>query len=173
MGIDEALTTLRAAAAGVARALADADLSSLSREQLLAAAEQTHRAGNVLAGVQTVAVAHVAAIEDVCASHGVWGEQHRGLGHESMDAPALVGPVLGITAQAATTRCEVAVHQVTTTPRLVAAVLSGELDAWRARVVTSEVEVCPEKKLRAASELSRSSPRRPRPIRSDDCRRRR
>ena len=110
MELDEALTALRSATAGVARALGGVELSSLSREQLLSVVEVTHRSGNVLAGVQTVAVAHVAAVEDVVDGHGVWGQQYRGLGHRALDAPELVGPMLGITEQAAATRVEVAIH---------------------------------------------------------------
>ncbi|MFW5468718.1 HNH endonuclease [Knoellia sp. CPCC 206435] len=144
MELDEALTALRSATAGVARALGEMDLSSLTREQLLSVVEETHRASNVLAGVETVAVAHVAAVEDVVDQHGQWGQQHRGLGHRALDAPELVGPTLGITVQAAATRVEVAIHQVTTTPALVGQMLAGDLDAWRARVVTTEVEPCPE-----------------------------
>ncbi|KGN42184.1 HNH endonuclease signature motif containing protein [Knoellia aerolata] len=144
MEIDEALRTLRASTAAVARALADTDLAVLSREQLLAVVEETHRSTNTLAGVQTVAVAHVAAVEDVVDRNGGWVQQHRGLGHRALDAPELVGPMLGITEQAAATRVEVAIHQVTTTPRLVTEMVAGDLDAWRARVVTTEVEVCPE-----------------------------
>ena len=98
MELDTAIATLEAATASVVDALRHSDLGSASRERLLSVVEATHRVGNTLAGVQTVAVAHVAAIEDVVGSGGVWGEQHRGLGHESLDAPALVGPVLGVTA---------------------------------------------------------------------------
>ncbi len=144
MELDAAIATLEAATASVVDALRHSDPASVGRDGLLRVVEAGQRVSNTLAGVQTVAVAHVAAVEDVCDSEGVWREQHRGLGHQALDAPALVGPVLGITAQAAATRCEVAVHQVTSTPRLVGRMLAGEVDAWRARVVTSEVEVCPD-----------------------------
>ena len=73
MELDEALAALRSATAGVARALGEVDLSALTREQLLSVVQETHRASNVLAGVETVAVAHVAAVEDV--ERGIYGIQ--------------------------------------------------------------------------------------------------
>ena len=112
MEIDEVLATWQASTADVVRGFADADLSMWSREQLLAIVEMTHRATNTLAGMQTVAVAHVAAVEDVVDRDGEWVQQHRGLGHQALDAPELVAAMLGITEQAAATRVEVAIHQV-------------------------------------------------------------
>ncbi|EAP99222.1 hypothetical protein JNB_03600 [Janibacter sp. HTCC2649] len=144
MELDAALTTLKAATASVVDALREADLTGLSREQLVCVVEAAHRASNTMAGVQTVAVAHLAAVEDNVDVHGAWVEQHRGLGHVSLDAPGLIAPVLGISAQAASTLVELAVHQVSRTPRLVGAMLSGDLDPWRARVVTTEVEIIPK-----------------------------
>lgn len=144
MDLDAAFATLQAATASVVAALREGDLTALTRDQLVSVMEATQRGSNTLGGVQTVAVAHLAAIEDTVDQHGVWGEQHRGLGHLSLDTPGMIAPVLGITAQAATARVEVAVHQVKSTPRLVEAMLEGDLDPWRARVVTTEVEMCPD-----------------------------
>ena len=59
---------------------------------------------NQAAAVQTLAMAHVAAIEDVALEDGTVVEQHRGLGHQRLDAPALVSDQLGVSDAVASSR---------------------------------------------------------------------
>jgi hypothetical protein len=99
---------------------------------------------NTVAGLQTRAVAHVAAHDEHLDRHGQWVLQHRGLGHKSLDAGAMVATRMGISTTAGESRVDDAVHQVTTTPDLVHAMGTGDLDAWRARVVTGELSACPD-----------------------------
>ena len=53
----------------------------------------------MLAAIQTVALAQVAATEDRACEDGTVVEEFRGLGHQRLDAPALVQDVLGLTAR--------------------------------------------------------------------------
>ncbi len=69
-----------------------------------------------LAAVQTLAMAHVAAIEDVALEDGTIVEQHRGLGHQRLDAPALVSDQLGVSDAVACSRVGAAVDLVTRLP---------------------------------------------------------
>ncbi|MFC7488901.1 hypothetical protein ACOCJ7_06570 [Knoellia sp. CPCC 206453] len=64
MELDTAFATLKAATASMVEALREANLTELSREQLVSVVEAVHRTSNTMAGVQTVAVAHLAAVED-------------------------------------------------------------------------------------------------------------
>ena len=104
---------------------------------------------NVVAAMQTVALAHVAATEDVVREDGTLEEEFRGLGHQRLDAPALVQDRLGLTASGATDRVAAAVDLVTRHPALVEAMAAGRLDAYRAGIVAHELadatpEVCAE-----------------------------
>ncbi len=104
---------------------------------------------NVVAAMQTVALAHVAATEDVMRDDGTIEEEFRGLGHRRLDAPALVQDLLGLTASGATDRVATAVDLVTRHPAVVEAMAEGRLDAYRARIVAEELadatpEVCAE-----------------------------
>jgi hypothetical protein len=104
---------------------------------------------NMLAGVQTVALAHVAAVEDVLHEDGTLGEEFRGLGHQSLDAPALVQDQLGLTCSGATDRVATAVDVVTRHPQVLEAMTAGRLDAYRAGIVVEELadaesDVCHE-----------------------------
>jgi hypothetical protein len=100
---------------------------------------------NVAGAVQTVALAHVAATEDVVGEDGTLEEEFRGLGHQRLDAPALVHDRLGLTASAATDRVATAVDLVTRHRPVVEAMGAGRLDAYRAGIVAEELaEATPE-----------------------------
>ena len=104
---------------------------------------------NQAAAVQTLAMAHVAAIEDVALEDGTVVEQHRGLGHQRLDAPALVSEQLGVSDASASSRMAGAVDLVTRVPGALAVMGEGRLDEYRARIVAEELreataEVCAE-----------------------------
>ena len=101
--------------------------------------EQAQQVVNIAAALQTVALAHVAAVEDVEAEDGTLTEQLRGLGHQRIDAPALVAQPLGLSAAAATARTAAAVDLVTRHPAVVQAMGEGRLDAYRASIVGDEL----------------------------------
>jgi hypothetical protein len=123
--------------------------SDASAEEWVELAGSCQQLLNVIAAVQTVALAHVAATEDVVREDGTIEEEFRGLGHQRLDAPALVQDRLGLTASGATDRVAIAVDLVTRHPALVEAMAAGRLDAYRAGIVAEELvdatpEVCAE-----------------------------
>src|SRR5689334_5591591 len=104
---------------------------------------------NVLAAIQTMALAQVAATEDRVCEDGTVVEEFRGLGHQRLDAPALVQDVLGLTASGATDRVAMAVDLVTRHPQVLEAMGAGRLDGYRAGIVVQELaeatpDVCVE-----------------------------
>lgn len=95
---------------------------------------------NTLGAIQSVALAQVAAIDDhIDRESGQCGEVFRGVGHERLDAPALVADALGLTASGATQRVAAAVDLVTRHGTVVAAMGEGRLDVYRAGIVASEL----------------------------------
>lgn len=118
---------------------------------------------NQATALQTLAMAHVAAIEDVALEDGTVVEQHRGLGHQRLDAPALVSDQLGVGDAVAGSRLSTAVDVVTRVPGVFAAMGAGRLDEFRARVVCEElreapVEVCAQVVARIAGFLGSEPP---------------
>jgi hypothetical protein len=104
---------------------------------------------NVLAAIQTMALAQVAATEDRVCEDGAVVEEFRELGHQRLDAPALVQDVLGLTASGATDRVATAVELVTRHPQVLQAMGAGRLDGYRAAIVAQELaeatpDVCTE-----------------------------
>jgi hypothetical protein len=90
-------------------------------------------------------------------------EQHRGLGHQRLDAPALVSDQLGTSDAVASSRVGAAVDVVTRQPGLLAAMGDGRLDEYRARIVSDELrdapaEVCAEVVARVADSLGTEPP---------------
>jgi hypothetical protein len=140
----ELLEQVTQAVRDLSEAGAATDLGSWSGEDLLDLVEVTQRLTNTVAALQTRAIAHVAAHDEHLDQHGQWVLQHRGLGHKSLDAGAMIATRMGVSTAAAESRVDDAVHQVTVTPQLVKAMAGGELDGWRARVVTSELSACPD-----------------------------
>ena len=115
---------------------------------------------NVASAVQTVALAHVAAIEDVDREDGTVVEEFRGLGHQRLDAPALVSEPLGLSAAAAASRMEHAVDLASRHPRVMAAMGEGRVDAYRAGIISTELgaadrEVCDQVVARVEPHLGR------------------
>ncbi len=115
---------------------------ALGLDGWLGVLSDTQEVLNVLAGVQAVAMAQVAAF-DGDDSSGFGPRRHRGLGHQALDAPDLVAARVGCSAQAASTRLGVAVAQVTSMSALVAAMGSGRVDGFRAAVVADELSDAP------------------------------
>ncbi|MEO6412597.1 MAG: DUF222 domain-containing protein [Pedococcus sp.] len=118
---------------------------------------------NQAAAVQTLAMAHVAAIEDVALEDGTVVEQHRGLGHQRLDAPSLVSDQLGVSDAVASSRVGAAVDVVTRVPDLLASMGEGRLDEYRARIVSDELreasaEVCAQVVARIADSLGTEPP---------------
>ncbi|KRF22792.1 HNH endonuclease signature motif containing protein [Phycicoccus sp. Soil802] len=140
-----------------------ADGRRRSVPELVALAEQCQSFTNQVAALQVLAMAHLAAIEDVELEDGTVVEQHRGLGHQRLDAPALVSDQLGLSDAAATSRMTVAVEVVTRAPFLLEAMASGRLDAYRAGIVCEELreaspEVCREVGARLEGSLGTEPP---------------
>src|SRR5689334_4215669 len=73
---------------------------------------------SVVAALQTVALAHVAARDELALEDGTVVEEFRGLGHQRLDAPALVDDLLGLSAAAASDRVSLAVDLMTRHPLL-------------------------------------------------------
>ena len=140
-----------------------ADGRRRSVPELVAFVEQCQSFANQVAALQVLAMAHLAAIEDVELEDGTVVEQHRGLGHQRLDAPALVSDQLGLSDAAATSRMTVAVEVVTRAPFLLEAMASGRLDAYRAGIVCEELreaspEVCREVGARLEGSLGTEPP---------------
>lgn len=113
---------------------------------------------NMVTAVQTVAVARVAAIEDVMGEDGTVVERVHPLGYERLDAPALVSDRLGLSDQAACGRVSDAVALTTRLPGLVVAMGLGTVDLYRCSVVAAELEdagleVCAEVVSRVVDQL--------------------
>ena len=97
----ELLTQLTQAVRDLSEAGAATDLGSWSGEDLLDLVEATQRLTNTVAAVQTRAIAHVAAHDEHLDQHGQWVLQHRGLGHKSLDAGAMIATRMGVSTAAA------------------------------------------------------------------------
>lgn len=131
--------------------------------ELVALVQQCQSIANQTAALQVLAMTHLAAIEDVELEDGTVVEQHRGLGHQRLDAPALVSDQLGLSDAAATSRMTSAVEIVTRAPVVHEAMASGRLDAYRAGVVCEELrdadpEVCREVTTRIEGTLGTEPP---------------
>ncbi|HEV7171541.1 HNH endonuclease signature motif containing protein [Pedococcus sp.] len=135
--------------AALGESVSGARPASVTSEDWVALTGACQEAINVLAAIQTVALAQVAATEDRLCEDGTVVEEFRGLGHQRLDAPALVHDVLGLTASGATGRVATAVDLVTRHPRVLEAMGAGRLDGYRAAIVAQELaeatpEVCVE-----------------------------
>jgi hypothetical protein len=118
---------------------------------------------NQATALQSLAMAHLAAIEDVELEDGTVVEQHRGLGHQRLDAPDLVSEQLGMSTAATCTRMGVAVDVVTRLGGVFAAMAQGLLDGYRAGIVSDELreapaEVCEQVVARIAETLGTEPP---------------
>jgi hypothetical protein len=129
-GVREAVEALAAAVADAPAGVGSADWVPLVGDCQLV---------NTLSAVQTVALARLAALEEVQAEDGTVVEQDRGVGHQRLDAPALVSDLLGLSDAGASARVEHAVRVCARIPELVAAMRAGVLDTYRAGVVCEEL----------------------------------
>jgi len=96
-----------------------------------------------LCAIQTVALARLAALEEVVEEGGTITEQDRGIGHQRLDAPALACDLLGVTDAGAAVRLEHAVRATARIPELLDALGAGLLDGYRAAVVSEELADAP------------------------------
>jgi hypothetical protein len=140
-----------------------ADGRDRSVAELVALVEQCQSLANQATALQVLAMAHLAAIEDVLLEDGTVLEQHRGLGHRRLDAPALVSDHLGLSDAAASSRLGSAVDVVTRVPAVHDAMASGRLDGYRAGIVCEELrdaspEVCREVGARIEGALGKEPP---------------
>ena len=132
--------------AAVAAPADEGGSGSFEVDALLDAVEVTQQIINIANAIQTRAIAHVAAHDEVRDDDVElgWSWRRHGLGFVAEDAPGLVSTRLGVSAPVAARRVDIAVHQVTVTPQLVDAMGAGDLDLWRATVVTRELVPCPD-----------------------------
>ncbi|PRY62634.1 hypothetical protein BCF74_10470 [Knoellia remsis] len=139
-GVVDAMQRLYAAVSAPA---AEGGAGSMELPGLLELVEEMQHVQNVAAAVQSRALAHVAAHDEEPAPDAPrgWVWKRHALGHISDEAASLVADRLGVSVPVATRRVEDAVHQTRVTPRLLDAGGSGELDAWRTRLVTAELRV--------------------------------
>lgn len=125
------------------QAVADRTPDLLARrarlEDLVAVVGESQDLMNVLAGLQTVALALVAATEHTELEDGTLAVRRHALGHVREDAGDLVAGDLGCTTNAAEQRVADAVALVTKAPPVVRAQLDGRLDAWKARIAVAEL----------------------------------
>ncbi len=112
----------------------------LSSEELLDVIELAQREKDAASARQAVALAHLSARDFHRQEDGTSVEVHHGLGHQRLDGPELAAPRLGCSVFVATNRILDAIRQMTRTPAVVDAMASGDLDEYRARVVTEETE---------------------------------
>lgn len=140
-----------------------ADGRTRSVSELVALVQDCQAVVNQATAIQLLAMAHLAAIEDVALEDGTVVEQHRGLGHQRLDAPALISDQLGLSDAAACSRMAMAVDVVTRVPAVHDAMASGRLDGYRAGVVADELrdappEVCREVVARIEGSLGTEPP---------------
>ena len=140
----EDVSTARAAAvslyAGARPAVAMAGMSSAELVEFLAECQAGIRA---LEAASTLAVARLAATEEVVTEDGCVQEVSQGLGYRRLDAPDLVSDVLGVCAQAAAARVDDAVVLAAKLPLLVDAMGAGRVDAYRAGIIAGELREAP------------------------------
>ena len=148
------MVELSAVASAVADqvALLSAPSPEASSPEWVAVVGQTQELINQLTALQTVALAELAATEDVVLEDGTVVEQPRPVGHVRLDAPGLVSDLLGVSDQVATRRVGLAARMACCMPALVSAMASGRLDGYRAQVVAEELEDAPTGDARAVTD---------------------
>ena len=132
---------------GIAEAVAeqvarlDAPLPSAPLEEWVQVVGKTQVLINQLTALQTVAVAKVAATEEVLLEDGTLAQEPRPVGHTRLDAPGLVSDLLGVSDQVASRRVTSAARMCSVMPAVVRAMAAGVLDGYRAQVVTEELQL--------------------------------
>ena len=144
-----------AAGAAVAALTAVLEPSAVagSRGQWASVAGSLQRVIDTATAAQDAAIARLAAIEPEYREDGTEVESHRALGHEALDAPAILSGVLAISAVHAQRRVRAAVRLAADGPGgartetglsgLHTAMGAGRLDSYRASVVAEELEAAP------------------------------
>jgi hypothetical protein len=113
--------------------------TSLSDAELAERVEASQRVVNAASAVQVQRMAQYAAREDVRHEDGTLGQQDRPLGHVSEFASGVVGPALGLSPAAADTKVGVAARLASVMAPTLRVMAAGELDEWRATVLTREL----------------------------------
>ena len=108
---------VREAVAGLAASVAAAP-EGVSSSEWVGVVGDCQRLVNALSAVQTVALARLAALEDEPAEDGTTIERDLGVGHQRLDAPALVSDLLGLTDAGAGARVGHAVRVASKIPEL-------------------------------------------------------
>ena len=98
----------------------------------------SQRLVNAASAVQVVALAGIAARDEVQGPDGAWAGVDRGVGHVSEFASVTVAPMLGLTTRGAQDRVETAAALVSRLPGTLAAMAAGGLDGWRASIIVAE-----------------------------------
>ena len=111
----------------------------LSDQELAERVEAAQRIMNAAAAVQVQRIAQYAAREDVPNEDGTWGHQDRGVGHVAAFASGVVGPRLGLSPAAADGKVGVAARMASVMVPTLHAMAAGDLDEWRASVLTREL----------------------------------
>ena len=135
----DVVTRLRSLSDGLAGQAPAVLAGRAGLDDLVRVVGETQDLMNVLAGLQSVALAHVAATSHEEREDGTVEVRRHGLGHLREDAGDLVCGDLGCTANAAAQRVEDAVALVTKAGPVVHAQLDGRLDAWKARMAVTEL----------------------------------
>ena len=117
-----------------------AEMASAELVEFLAECQAGIRA---LEAASTLAVARLAATEEVVTEDGCVQEVSQGLGYRRLDAPDLVSDVLGVSAQAAAARVDDAVVLAAKLPLVVDAMGAGRVDAYRAGIIAGELREAP------------------------------
>ena len=121
-------------------AVAMAGMSSAALVEFVGECQAGIRA---LEAAQTLAVARLAATEEVADEDGAVEEVGQGLGYRRLDAPDLVSEVLGLSAQQAGPKVDAAVVLASKLPSLVDAMGAGRIDAYRAGAIAEELREAP------------------------------
>lgn len=111
----------------------------LSDAELAGRVEAAQRVMNAAAAVQMQRIAEYAAREDVAREDGTWGQQDRGLGHLDEFASGVIGPGLGLSPAAADSKVGVAARMASVMGPTLRVMAAGDLDVWRATVLTREL----------------------------------
>ncbi len=148
----ELLRALRAAESELVNAPYARQVSG-SRAEWAEVVTTAQRVINVAAAVQDEAIVAVCSIEDEVLEDGTVVEGHRAAGHVALDGPALVSGALSVSVRHAEHRVRSAVRLAADGPAgsdmatgldgLHTAMRRGDLDAYRAGVVTEELEQAP------------------------------
>jgi hypothetical protein len=135
-----------AAAAELAR---EQVYAAASDEQILTALESLRVLMNQASALQFRLLAEVARREDVRCEDGTITQRRHAPGFIAIDAAGLVCETLGVSESVAGARIEAATRVVNDLPCVLAGMEAGEVDAWRAQVVATELGESPSQVCRA------------------------